>query len=229
MRGSFASLTMAGEIMKKSLYAKLAIVLLGIFLIAAALNVALTIYTSRLYDEEATQRLNRGLAATIVRQKPVIHDGTIDWKMLDNVFDALMAVNPSIEIYLLDGKGHIEAFSAPPGKVKRKIVSLAPIEAFMRGERLPIRGDDPRDLSRRKIFSVSRVDDGYLYVILGGEQQDSAMAHIRRSWILQQSVMLAIAALMFALAAGLVLFGAMTRRLRNLASAVESSGEMRRP
>ncbi len=215
--------------MKKSLYAKLAVVLLGLFLIAAAVDVALTIHTSRLYDEEATQRLNRGLAATIVRQKPVIHDGTIDWKMLDNVFDALMAVNPSIEIYLLDARGAIRAFSAPPGKVKRKSVSLVPIEAFMRGDRLPIHGDDPRDLSRRKIFSVAQVDDGYLYVILGGEQQDSAMAHIRNSWILQQSVMLAIAALLFALAAGLVLFGAMTRRLRNLASAVESSGEVRLP
>jgi len=154
--------------MRKSLYAKLAVVLLGIFLVAAAMNVALTIYTSRLYDEEATQKLNRGLAATIARQRPVIHHGTIDWKVLDNVFDALMAVNPSIEIYLLDGRGNILAFSAPPGKVKRKNVSLAPVKLFLSGHRLPIRGDDPRDLDRRKIFSVTRVDDGYLYVILGG-------------------------------------------------------------
>ena len=113
--------------MRKSLYAKLALALLGIFLVAAVMNVALTIYTSRLYDEEATQKLNRGLAATIARERPVIHHGTIDWKVLDNVFDALMAVNPSIEIYLLDANGRIMAFSAPPGKVKRKTVSLAPV------------------------------------------------------------------------------------------------------
>lgn len=215
--------------MRKSLYAKLALALLVIFLIACAMNVALTIYTSRLYDEEATQKLNRGLAATIARQKPVIHHGTIDWKVLDNVFDALMAVNPSIEIYLLDARGDILAFSAPPGKVKRHSVSLAPIEAFLAGKRLPIRGDDPRDVERRKIFSVTRVDDGYLYVILGGEQHESAMTHIRASWILQQSMMLAVAALLFALAAGLVLFGAMTRRLRNLAKAVESNADVKLP
>jgi len=215
--------------MRKSLYAKLAIVLLGIFLVAAAMNVALTIHTSRLYDEEATQKLNRGLAATIARQRPMVHDGTIDWKVLYNVFDALMAVNPSIEIYLLDPNGKIEAFSAPPGKVKRKSVSLGPIQDFLAGKRLPIRGDDPRDTSRRKIFSVTPVDDGYLYVILAGEQYDSVMSHIRASWILQQSVMLAIAALVFALAAGLLLFGAMTRRLRNLARAVESNAEVRLP
>jgi signal transduction histidine kinase len=212
--------------MRKSLYAKLALALLGIFLVAAVMNVALTIYTSRLYDEEATQKLNRGLAATIARERPVIHHGTIDWKVLDNVFDALMAVNPSIEIYLLDANGRIMAFSAPPGKVKRKTVSLAPVQAFLSGQRLPIRGDDPRDLDRRKIFSVTRVDDGYLYVILGGEQHESAMSHIRASWILQQSVILAVAALLFALVAGLVLFGAMTRRLRNLARAVESNADV---
>src|SRR6185295_1420516 len=89
--------------------------------------------------------------------------------------------------------------------------------------------DDPRDTSRRKIFSVTPVDDGYLYVILAGEQYDSVMSHIRASWILQQSVMLAVAALLFALAAGLLLFGAMTRRLRNLARAVESNSDMRLP
>jgi len=215
--------------MRKSLYAKLALALLVIFLIACAMNVALTIYTSRLYDEEATQKLNRGLAATIARERPVIHHGTIDWKVLDNVFDALMAVNPSIEIYLLDARGNILAFSAPPGKVKRRSVSLAPVEAFLAGKRLPIRGDDPRDVERRKIFSVTRVDDGYLYVILGGEQHESAMSHIRASWILQQSMMLAVAALLFALAAGLVLFGAMTRRLRNLAKAVESNADVKLP
>jgi signal transduction histidine kinase len=215
--------------MRKSLYAKLAVVLLGIFLVAAAMNVALTIHTSRLYDEEATQRLNRGLAATIARERPVIRHGTIDWKMLNNVFDSLMAVNPSIEIYLLDPNGKIRAYSAPPGKVKRQSVALGPIQDFLSGKRFPIRGDDPRDADRRKIFSVTRMDDGYLYVILAGEQHDSVMSHIRASWILQQSVMLAVAALLFALAAGLLLFGAMTRRLRNLARAVESNSDMRLP
>jgi two-component system OmpR family sensor kinase len=208
--------------MRKSLYAKLALALLVLFIGAGAGYVALTIYTSRMYDEEATQKLNRGLAATIARQKPVVHHGEIDWKQLDNVFDALMAVNPSIEIYLLDSRGKLLAFSAPKGKVKRQSVSLEPIKELLDGKRLPIRGDDPRDATRRKIFSVAPLEDGYLYVILGGEQFDSVMAQLRGSRILQQSVGLAVAALLFAFAAGLVLFAAITRRLRNLTLAVES-------
>ena len=114
--------------------------------------------------------------------------------MLDSVFDALMAVNPTIEIYLLDSNGRIIAFSAPPGKVKRREVSLAPIRRFLAGQRLPIRGDDPRDATRQKIFSVARLHDNhYLYVILGGEHYDSVVAQLRGSYILQQSAVAAIA------------------------------------
>lgn len=205
-----------------SLYAKLAVVLLILFCVVAAVNFSITVYTTRLYEEEVTQRLNRGLAATIAREKPIIREASIDWKMLDDVFDALMAVNPSIEIYLLDAKGEVIACSAPPGKVKRQRVALAPIERFLRGDRLPIRGDDPRDLTRQKIFSVTRLrPDWYLYVILGGEQFESMTQQIRGSWILQQSVIGFAGALLFALAAGLLLFAAMTRRLRSLAASME--------
>jgi two-component system, OmpR family, sensor kinase len=206
-----------------SLYTKLAVVLLALFLVVTGLYFALTLYTTRLTTEEVDQRLNRGLAATIARQKPVVGDGWIDWVMLDNVFDALMAVNPTIEIYLLDANGKIIAFSAPRQKVKRTTVSLGPIRRFLAGEQLPIRGDDPRDANRRKIFSVARLrDHHYLYVILGGEQYDSAVAQLRGSYILQQSAVVAVAGLLFAFAAGLLLFAAMTRRLRRLATAMES-------
>ena len=220
----------------RTLYAKLALVLLALFCVMTAAYLGLTMMTTRLYMDEATQRLNRTLAANLAREKPVVRDGRLDRHMLDQVFDALMAVNPSIEIYLLDARGGIVAFSAPPGKVKRRSVSLEPIRSFLAGDRLPIRGDDPRDPSRRKVFSAARLDDNhYLYVILGGESSDSAMAQLRRSYILQQSVVVAIVAVVFALAAALLIFAAMTRRVRRLAAAMESfkrsdfSGEARVP
>jgi two-component system OmpR family sensor kinase len=220
----------------RTLYAKLALVLLALFCVMTAAYLGLTMMTARMYMDEATQRLNRTLAANLAREKPVVRDGRLDRRMLDQVFDALMAVNPSIEIYLLDAHGGIVAFSAPPGKVRRRGVALEPIRRFLAGDRLPIRGDDPRDPSRRKIFSAAQLDaDHYLYVILGGESSDSAMAQLRRSYILQQSVVIAIAAVVFALAAALLIFAAMTRRVRRLAAAMESfkrsdfSGEARVP
>jgi two-component system OmpR family sensor kinase len=220
----------------KTLYAKLALVLLALFCVMTAAYLALTMMTTRLYMDEATQRLNRTLAANLAREKPVVRDGRLDRQMLDQVFDALMAVNPSIEIYLLDARGNLIAFSAPPGKVKRRSVALGPILSFLSGDRLPIRGDDPRDPSRRKIFSAARLDaTHYLYVILGGESSDSAMAQLRRSYILQQSVAVAVVAVVFALAAALLIFAAMTRRVRRLAAAMDAfqrsdfSGEPRVP
>src|SRR5712692_7281130 len=162
--------------MPKTLYAKLAAVLLALFCVIGGIYVALTMLTTRLYIEEANQKLNRTLAATLAHQKPLIKNGQIDRSMLNQVFDALMAVNPDIEIYLLDPDGKILAFSAPPGRVKRGSVSLQPILDFIEGGRLPIKGDDPRDPGRRKIFSAVRLSSGgYLYVILGGEDYDSVV------------------------------------------------------
>ncbi len=209
--------------MFKSLYAKLALVLLALFVVTAAGYVALTLMTTRMYIDEVNQRINRGLAATIAREKPVVRDGQIDRRMLNQVFDALMAVNPDIEIYLLDGGGRILAYSAPPGKVKRAAVDLRPIRRFLAGERLPIVGDDPRDLGKRKIFSAVRLPpDGYLYVILGGEEYDSVAHELRGSWILEEGVSVAISATIFFFLAALLLFGFMTRRLRRLTAAMEA-------
>lgn len=209
--------------MVKTLYAKLALVLLGLFLAMAGLYLALTLMTTRLYSEEVTQRLNRTLAANLAREKPVMKDGRIDRAMLRQVFDALMTVNPNIEIYLLDPAGRILSFSAPPGRVRRREVALTPIRRFLAGARLPIRGDDPRDPGGQKVFSaVDLPGGGYLYVILGSEEYDSVVSHLRGSYILQLSAAIGVAGLVFGLIAALLLFSAMTRRLRTLAAAMSA-------
>ena len=209
--------------MRKSLYAKLAAVLLALCAAVGAVYVGVTLAATRMYLDEVNQKLNRGLARTILAEKPVIKDSKIDWHMLYNVFDALMAVNPSIEIYLLDDAGNITAFSAPKGKVKLKAVNLAPIRRFLAGGRLPIKGDDPREPGQPKIFSVvAAPNGGYLYVILAGEQYRSAMQQLRTSWILQQSIAVAVGAAIFAVIAGLLLFKAMTRPLRKLATEMDA-------
>ena len=49
--------------MLKTLYAKLAVVLLALFCVIGGIYVALTMLTTRLYLEEVNQKLNRTLAA----------------------------------------------------------------------------------------------------------------------------------------------------------------------
>jgi len=82
-------------------------------------------------------------------------------------------------------------------------------------------------VSRKKIFSVCPIPvtgpvDGYLYVILSGEEYDSVAQMLQGSYILRLSTGVVIGGLFFAALAGLVLFNLLTRRLRRLASTMEA-------
>jgi two-component system OmpR family sensor kinase len=214
--------------MFKTLYYKLAAVLLGLFLLIGILYILLTLYTTRLYFQEVNQRLNRTLADNLATENILMEGGRIDEKALQDIFHMLMVVNPGIEVYLLDPNGNIMAFSAPPGKVKRRKVSLEPLKSFLnKTTAFPIMGDDPRDPERKKVFSVAPVPlkgqiEGYLYIILGGEKLDTAAEMLQGSYILRLSLWAAAGGLVFALLAGLLLFFRMTLRLRRLTADMEA-------
>jgi len=214
--------------MVKSLYSKLAIALLGLFCLLGVSILILTQVASDMYQQEAVQKLNRDLARQIVAQKNIMQDHQIIQKGLTEIFDMLMVVNPSIEVYLLNPGGDILAYSAPPGKVKRDRVDLKPIKKwFEAGTVFPLTGDDPRNPGKQKVFSVARIPEqgplqGYLYIILGGEHFDSIVQKLKGSYILRLSAWWLAASLLFVLAAGLLLFAYLTRRLRRLATAMAS-------
>ena len=135
--------------MFRSLYSKLAAVLLGLFVLVGLSIVAVTLYSAEMYQQEVDQKLNRELAAHIVSEKLLLQDNQINEEALKEIFHMLMVINPSIEIYLLDPAGNILAFSAPPGKVKRKRVNLEPVNKWLKEEvTYPILGDDPRNSAK---------------------------------------------------------------------------------
>ncbi|MGE5173829.1 MAG: ATP-binding protein [Betaproteobacteria bacterium] len=214
--------------MFKNLYTRLAAVLLGLFLLIGVLYILLTLYTTRLYFQEVNQKLNRILAQHLVSEKILIQNGRVDETALRNIFHMLMVVNPVIEVYLLDTDGKILAYSAPPGKVKRQSVSLGPVKRLLNEtSSLPILGDDPRDPNQEKIFSAAPIalhgrTQGYLYIILGGEEFETEAQMLRGSYILRLSIGAAAGGLLFVLMAALLLFNRMTRRLRQLTSAMET-------
>ena len=210
----------------RTLYARLAAALLLLLFLVGLVFLAVTRYSTELYQQEVSQKLNRDLAQHIVAEKLLLQDGRVNQSALKEIFHMLMVINPSIELYLVDRNGHILAFSAPPGRVKLDDIDLQPVQAFLNGTpTLPLLGDDPRDPARRKIFSVAPVAgaqglQGYLYVILAGEQYAGAAQALRGSYVLRDSVGLIGVALLFAFGAGLLLFALLTRRLRKLAAAV---------
>jgi signal transduction histidine kinase len=214
--------------MLTTLYGKLAAVLLGLLCLIGSLYICLTLMTTRLYYQEVTQKLNRALAQNLVAENMPLRGGHIDRQALQGIFHLLMVINPSIEVYLLDPQGAILAYSAPPGRVQRQQVALDPVYRFLRGSSpWPILGDDPRNLTRRKIFSVAPIPpqgalEGYLYIVLTGEEYDSVTQMLQGSYMLRLSVWAAGAGLVFAVGAGLLLFHLLTRRLRKLAATMDA-------
>lgn len=215
------------------LYRKLAGVLMVLLLAFAAVSVVITLATTHAYTEAARQWLYRDLAEHIVTDELFTVDGEVREEALDRIFHALMVVNPSLELYLLDRDGRILGFSAPPDRVDRTHVSLEPVMALLEGrESLPIRGEDPRNRGRGKIFSAAPIESsgrtvGYLYVILGGEEEDAAFRRVGGRPILLLALWALTGSLILSLAAGLWLFHVLTRRLRGLSEAMtafESSG-----
>ena len=134
----------------------------------------------------------------------------------------LMVINPSIELYLLDPAGAILAYSAPPGRVRLARVNLHPVEVFIDGGgRLPILGDDPRNPDRRNIFSAAPIRrdgvlEGYLYIVLAGEQFASAAGVLRGSYILKAGAWAVVGAVVVTLIGALLLSRHLTRRLTDL-------------
>ncbi|MGE0471277.1 MAG: sensor histidine kinase [Nitrospira sp.] len=212
-----------------TLYGKLASVLIGLFCLLGVGGILLTVATTRLHLQEVNQKLNQTLAERIVSEKLLMQEGLVNEKALKDIFHMLMVINPSIEVYLLDAQGTILTFSASPSKVKRQRIALDPLKRFLSGvEDLPILGDDPRDLNRQKIFSAFPIESlsgslqGYLYVILGGEEFDSVAQILEGSYILRLSLWAVLATMLFALVTGLFTLRILTHRLRALAVTMES-------
>ena len=212
----------------RSLYSRLAIVLLGLFLVVGITFIIVSIYTTEMYQQEVNQKLNRELARLIVAERLMIKDNRIDREALRDIFHMLMVINPSIEVYLLDPAGKIMAFSADPGRVKRRSVDLGPIVQFLEGDSaFPLFGDDPRDTQGTKVFTAAPVPlegepEGYLYVILGGETYDSVIQKLQASYIFRLGMWAVITSLVIAVATGLLIFASLTRRLRRLAGAMDA-------
>lgn len=208
--------------MLKTLYTRLALGLFLLLLVVGLLYTFISLYALREYSASVNQALHQDLAQNLVSDRNLVSDGQLDRSALEELFALYMAINPSIEIYLLALDGTILSYSADPAKIKRNQVSLPPIRRLMDDMSLyPILGDDPRSHDRQKVFSVTPVPtadnpEGYLYVVLRGEEYDAAETMARGGKVLQMSAWALLVSLAVAMIAGLTIFRLLTRRLRSL-------------
>lgn len=211
--------------MRNKIFFKSFIALL-LFLICIGFIYALfSAHTHRQYYEEVNQRLNKELA--IYTRDHVVtfnEKNEVDTLAIQKIMQSMMVVNPSIEVYLLDPNGKIINHVAPYKKVKRKSINLEPIKKFIahNGEYY-IKGDDPRDIAKQKVFSAAPVlvDDilkAYYYVILTSEDQASVMSMFRNNYSGQLACKLFLLNLLAsALLGGLILWY-LTRNISKISS-----------
>ncbi|MVW79076.1 sensor histidine kinase [Bordetella sp. 02P26C-1] len=179
------------------------------------------------YQQEVVQQLSSDLARHIADSRALMDAEGWKPESVRTLFAQLMAVNPSVEVYLLGSDGHIEAEAAPPGRIKQSKVDLEPVRRFLDGDPLPILGVDPRHSTLRKVFSAApiRVDGqgrGYVYVVLQGEAHDALAAKLSGSAVLRTTLLSILLVGLLGLAAGLVAFALITRPLRALTHTVRN-------
>lgn len=136
---------------------------------------------------------------------------------MKDTFMQYMSINPSIEIYYLDLQGNILAYSAEPGKVKRNSVNLAPIKNRINNpNNTNSLGDDPRSHDIRKAFSATTIPnttkpEGYLYVVLQGEEITAALNSKTHNTIIYLSGIILAGSLVVGLLIGLYIFSLVSR------------------
>lgn len=213
--------------MLKTLYGKLALVLVLLMMTLGIGYGLFTLSASQLFLQEVNQRFHRDLARQLLVQRNLIGGERLHEEEIKQIFSYYMHINPAIEIYLLDTEGKILAFEAPQMKIKRDRVALAPILRFLSGDMAyPILGDDPRSETRQKIFSAAAYPfqgppSQYLYVVLSGEDYDTLKTLLQGSYFLQISTLAVGASVIFGLLLGLFLFNQLTRRLFRLSQHIE--------
>ncbi|MCB0689329.1 MAG: HAMP domain-containing histidine kinase, partial [Saprospiraceae bacterium] len=149
-------------------------------------------------------------------------NGEVDTNAVQDIMHSMMVINPSVEVYLLDVKGHIITYVAPDKKVKLQDVNLEPVKDFIKREdHRIIKGDDPRNPGQAKVFSAAAIKEGdqiqgYVYVILASEEQTSAMSMLFGSFILKIGVRTVLISVLVAVVLGLLAFLYLTDHLHKV-------------
>ncbi len=204
---------------------RLSLVFALLLLVCCGTSVWLQVRSNKMHELEVVQGLSRDLAQHIARDTQLMDANGLKPDAVRELFSQLMLVNPSVEVYLLDGDGKIVGDAAPRDRVLRDRVDLAPVRRLLAGDPLPILGDDPRSMDARKVFSAAPLmvmgrPAGFLYVVLLGEAHDRFAERGATSEALSTALWSIGLIALLCLLAGLAAFGWITRPLRRLTDSV---------
>lgn len=203
-------------------YWQLSLTFLGLLLLAGFAYVMLTTNAMGQYVQERQQRLNAHVAEHMLLEVQPFIDGKVNEAAVGQIMHSMMAVNPGIEVYLLDPSGQILSYVALHKKVILEEVRLSPITQFIEQEgNIFIKGDDPRNPGQEKIFTAAAVKEegnlsGYVYIVLAGEEYQSATEALWGSHIIRLTGRTFLFTLFAAMLIALLAIWLITRNLREI-------------
>lgn len=212
--------------MFNTLSVKLSAALVILFLVIGVTLVGLTRYSSDMYYQEVTQRLNSPVAMYVAGEAPLIENGKVNTGAVQALAHHAMVINPSVEVYLLDKDGRILTHDLDGDALHRRHVELRPIQRFLKDTTsLPLLGDDPRTPDGQKIFTAAEVRnggrlEGYVYVVLSGQKYEQFATSAAVSDVMRLSTYAIIGCVVFGLGSALLIFGRLSRRIRLLTTRV---------
>lgn len=212
---------------------KLWIALSGLIIGMAFCFIVITNYYSNQHHQATQQEIHAPLAQHLIEEKFATtsafnQDGSVNKEVFGSLMHDMMAVNRSIEVYLLGLDGEVlysVVLDHSPGEPSR-YVDVAPIENFVNtnGKNYCL-GDDPRAMGERKIFSAARLTnqlkDGYIYIILSGEAYQLASNNIFQKYIKSFGLGAIGLTTFFTLLVGFVSIWFLTKNLRKITSVVQ--------
>ncbi len=217
--------------MAQSLYWRISATLLLLLSMLGIAYVTITAYMAREYYQETTQRLNADVAEHLVAEVQPFIDGNVNKESLHVIMHSMMAVNPGLEVYLLDPEGNILDFVVLDKKVKLEKVDLAPIKEFLQKEpEKLIAGQNPRSPESNTIFSAAAVEEdgklqGYVYIVLLSEEYENVSGALWNSYMFKTSITAFLLTFLATTLIGLFLIWLITKNLRKIVDAICKFGK----
>lgn len=203
----------------------------GLLLLLILLGIAyvsITTYSARKYYQETTQRLNANVAHHMLLEVNPFENGQVNEEAVGKIMHSMMAVNPSLEVYLLDSSGNILKYVVLDKDVRLKSLDMAPVKQFLVDSgKTYVLGDDPRKPGEQTIFSASEVRDstnelqGYVYMVLASEEYAHIASALSTSYFMKLGTQTFAITLIAAFGLGILLIALLTQNLRTIIQTVK--------
>ncbi|MCM4171049.1 sensor histidine kinase [Arenibacter sp. TNZ] len=197
-----------------------------IILLMGVSYVFITGYFANKYSMATAQRIDAHIADHLIQEmfqndSPFLEDGSVNESLFSDLMHDMMAINQSIEVYLLDKTGIIlysVVLNHKDSSVINK-VALEPINSFIasNGENYTL-GDDPRNPGEQEIFSAAKFNvdghEGYIYIILAGKEFHKISETLLGQYFSKLGIGAAILTMLFASIIALLSIWFLTKNLR---------------